>query len=595
MVDTTLMPPRRSEAGIGDLVLRVCGSSRHGQVVRLRSSKCTIGSGPRCTLRLRARGVGPIHCLILRGSGGAIVRRWSPDTRLNGRAFTDSDLSPGDRLTVGTVELEVVQPGGSSGPCAGKHDEPDADGDALREAFQAERGRWEAERAELERQLAQQAEKLNAQRSELEAEQRALEEARLRLAALQTEPDSASASPGDDQLDARLAELDLRREAMEEERRQWEAERAEFERQLAQQAEELNAQRSELEAEQRAAAANRSAEPVEHRSEPQIEGDPPGGRPAEAQAPHEPADADLQAPDGAPPTAGSDVESRPPSGDAPVDLETVLRRMGNVDLLGDGQPQEAAAADPELEGDSESTEESTDGQGSVERAGSLPPEHDDQESIDDYMARLMERVQAGTGQGGAKQSPTHSEGCDAALACPSTQAAGDGDPSAAESSAASPRRGAAELAPRAVAPEKLGGLEAMRELANLSAHSAIGRHTRRQVIRSRRAKLAVTGVSLAVGAGLGWMWWAHGAGEVTLYSALASLLVALFWGIQYAVLTGRLALSRSGHLDWNPRRRPAENADAADAAAEAPVDPEPPCGADDPAEDRESEPLTAVD
>ena len=40
---------------------------RDGQIVRLRAAKCTVGSGPQCTLRLRARGVGPLHCLIVRG------------------------------------------------------------------------------------------------------------------------------------------------------------------------------------------------------------------------------------------------------------------------------------------------------------------------------------------------------------------------------------------------------------------------------------------------------------------------------------------------------------------------------------------------
>ena len=40
-----------------------------------------------------------------------VVRRWSPDTLLNGCQFTDAPLNPGDRLSIGPIELEVVLPG----------------------------------------------------------------------------------------------------------------------------------------------------------------------------------------------------------------------------------------------------------------------------------------------------------------------------------------------------------------------------------------------------------------------------------------------------------------------------------------------------
>ena len=93
----------------GFLVLRVRGSTRDGQVVRLQSPKCTIGSGPNCTLRLRADNIGAVHCLILRGPSRTVVRRWSPDTRLNGRNFTESVLQAGDCLSIGAIDLEVVE------------------------------------------------------------------------------------------------------------------------------------------------------------------------------------------------------------------------------------------------------------------------------------------------------------------------------------------------------------------------------------------------------------------------------------------------------------------------------------------------------
>jgi len=90
------------------LVLRVCGTSRHGEIVRLQSPKCTIGSDRRCTLRLDIPGVHPVHCLIVQGRRRAVVRRWGPDTCLNGSTFSDAELTPGDRLGIGPVEMEVL-------------------------------------------------------------------------------------------------------------------------------------------------------------------------------------------------------------------------------------------------------------------------------------------------------------------------------------------------------------------------------------------------------------------------------------------------------------------------------------------------------
>ena len=108
---------RRQGTPPDDLKLRIVGGPRDGQLIRLRSSKCSIGSGRSCTLRLRARGVRPLHCLIVRGRVATIVRRWSPDTRLNGSSFTDAELVAGDRLSIGPIELEVVDDSPSPRGC----------------------------------------------------------------------------------------------------------------------------------------------------------------------------------------------------------------------------------------------------------------------------------------------------------------------------------------------------------------------------------------------------------------------------------------------------------------------------------------------
>ena len=114
MTETAICPSNRSRTGLlggatSDLTLRICGTQYDGQVIRIAGTKCSIGAGTGCTLRLRAKGVDPLHCVILRGQSKTIVRQWSPNTRLNGRTFSDEQLRVGDRLAIGPIELEVLE------------------------------------------------------------------------------------------------------------------------------------------------------------------------------------------------------------------------------------------------------------------------------------------------------------------------------------------------------------------------------------------------------------------------------------------------------------------------------------------------------
>jgi hypothetical protein len=52
--------------------------------------------------------VRPVECVILRGEQGTAVRSWGPAARLNGQKFGDALIAPGDRLTIGPIELEVL-------------------------------------------------------------------------------------------------------------------------------------------------------------------------------------------------------------------------------------------------------------------------------------------------------------------------------------------------------------------------------------------------------------------------------------------------------------------------------------------------------
>jgi chromosome segregation ATPase len=108
---TIPLPARRRHRLLGtppcELTLSVVTGEHQGRQIAIRAAKCTIGSAKGCTVRLVSTGISALHCWILRGSGGTIIRCRHPHTRLNGRPFRDAALMPGDRLQVGSVELEV--------------------------------------------------------------------------------------------------------------------------------------------------------------------------------------------------------------------------------------------------------------------------------------------------------------------------------------------------------------------------------------------------------------------------------------------------------------------------------------------------------
>ena len=219
----------------GFLVLRVRGSSRDGQLVRLQSPKCTIGSGPNCTLRLRADNVGAVHCLILRGPNRTVVRRWSPDTRLNGRNFTESELQSGDCLSIGAIELEVVETAQSGLPS---------------ENLREQQRTVDQQLAQIETRLQsldeQQAE-CNATQADFQARQSELDSLRAQWESQHAATQQQLVARGAE-LEALDAELRSRGAMLDEERRQWETSHNEWTVRRAAEAEQLAARQTDLEA-----------------------------------------------------------------------------------------------------------------------------------------------------------------------------------------------------------------------------------------------------------------------------------------------------------------------------------------------------------
>lgn len=90
------------------LVLKIEGTERDGQIIRVHAPKCLVGSSADCQLRLIAADVQPKHCVIYRGASGMIVKSWTRDTRVNGDTISEAWLRVGDRLSLGSLSFEVL-------------------------------------------------------------------------------------------------------------------------------------------------------------------------------------------------------------------------------------------------------------------------------------------------------------------------------------------------------------------------------------------------------------------------------------------------------------------------------------------------------
>ena len=167
---------------------------------------------------------------------------------------------------------------------------------------------------------------------------------------------------------------------------------------------------------------------------------------------------------------------------------------------------------------------------------SIADEGSEEESIEDYMKRLMARMRGGSVEEESKAS-TASASSNSAVTpskpqTETTNAAGK----IALPAAATERSNASttspfnpeEYVPKALAPEKTRNMAAMRELANTSARSAIQVSARRRYGTAIAMKLAIALIGLGVGATLVMI---NGLNvNIGLIATIASFMVALIWG-----------------------------------------------------------------
>ena len=196
--------------------------------------------------------------------------------------------------------------------------------------------------------------------------------------------------------------------------------------------------------------------------------------------------------------------------------------------------------------------EKTDGSADDETAASSDSQHaaaHEEESVDDYMVRLMQRIRSTQGEldigAGNPYASTPSRPDSAPLPIETASA----PPPSATFHMPAKRGETAEMSPHTVAPEKHVDITLLRDLAKYSAHNALGTHARRLMMHVMYSKLAVALLGGFTGIGLLCVWRMWFTNSLTFFSAMMSFVVAIIWGGQYVLLTIKLLVGGSDNLD----------------------------------------------
>jgi hypothetical protein len=571
------------------LALRFCGGPRDGQVVRLASRKCTIGAAENCTLRLRAPTIRPVHCLILRGPSETVVRRWSGDTLLNGHAFTDAILTPGDRLRCGPVELEWLEETQDSGeitramtqvidrsPRAANTEVFAGNGaiEEQRKALEAEKQRWHDERRREEHQLDEQRRQVELLLAKQLARRKAADtappagpgqESALASAAnpnatqVMTQPftprptaDSARVVELEAELERVRVEVEqiqqelaAKQVSFEQEVASWKATVAQEQSQLATHAEEVRRHADQLQQAQAALDADTAriqaaqadlAERDEKWAAEQKVAEEMWNRRLDELDQRAAALAKLEAEIAARASQLQEAESQLAQSQADLSQAAQLQaaQLQAAQLqaaqLQAARPPEAAAT---VSGDSRDDDQDESEDAAPHAAPRVAGNENEDQSIEQYMSALLSRV----GGHSARNGPSAAASVPAA---PVVQPASSSpDPSSGPSVPTPP---AVERAPRKAAPENTDTLAAMRDLANLNTRVALDRHGKARMIASAWMKATVAIAAFATS-----VWLVHGASGPTIlgkYGVPATFVVGVVYSWLFAQTMRRRSHSK---------------------------------------------------
>jgi hypothetical protein len=265
-----------------------------------------------------------------------------------------------------------------------------------------------------------------------------------------------------------------------------------------------------------------------------------------------------------------EVAFQSPETSTPVSAHDVLSRLGHGDMFHDAA--EAASEEPAPAWRSPADDESRqshpvaaapvrsnadDWSGGSEKS----PAASEEESIEDYMARLLQRVRGDDqpASAGARRTepayvpPPRVTSTASTLPKETKQISinvveSDDKPS--------------DFLPRSQAPELSSNLKAMRELANESARTAIHTSARKRGGASAASKFFVAGVAIALGVVL--LLVARSLGNLALCGAAALLVIGLLFGLR-GVLAVRRAVLYSRQQRTPAPGQPAEQAAPAEA------------------------------
>ena len=205
-----------------------------------------------------------------------------------------------------------------------------------------------------------------------------------------------------------------------------------------------------------------------------------------------------------------------------------------------------------------------------------PAEGHEEESIDDYMSRLLTRLRGD--QDGAQafkqavgrtqpqpQTPSNESSRPSQdsnpLAASATPTEVQSEPDNRPTDAPAANLEPLTLAPRAKAAEMNVDMTAMRELANLSAHTALTRHARSQLSVTMRGRIIFAIAALVIAAALLWLWRMPGAGMLAFYAALAGILLAASSGLRAVWLTfAKNRQIQSPRIHGGPKKKPTDAA-----------------------------------
>lgn len=91
----------------GELVIR--NGNQRGTRFPVSLPATVIGSSEPCDIRITARGVGEVHCLVTVTESGPVLRSWFPDdTLVNGKPTAATILRDGDEIRVGPCLFQLA-------------------------------------------------------------------------------------------------------------------------------------------------------------------------------------------------------------------------------------------------------------------------------------------------------------------------------------------------------------------------------------------------------------------------------------------------------------------------------------------------------